>query len=59
LLSDDSLHPLSVFLSKINTGEVSLAFAIAVIYMIPPLLVFMYGEEYLIEGISYQGGVKG
>lgn len=59
LLSDDYLHPLSVFLSKINSGEISLAFAIAVIYMVLPMLVFLYGEEYLIEGITYQGGVKG
>jgi len=59
LLSDVEMHPLSVFLSKINSGEVGLAFAVATIYMIPPLLVFLYGEEYLIEGITYQGGIKG
>ncbi|WP_081676074.1 carbohydrate ABC transporter permease [Butyrivibrio sp. AC2005] len=59
LLTNDELHPLSVFLSKINAGEISLAFAVAVIYLVPPLLIFLYGEEYLIEGISYQGGLKG
>ena len=59
LLSDPDMHPLSVFLSKINTGEISLAFAVAVIYLIPPLLIFLYGEDYLVEGISYQGGIKG
>ncbi len=59
LLTNDELHPLSVFLSKINSGEISLAFAVAVIYLVPPLLIFLYGEEYLIEGISYQGGLKG
>jgi multiple sugar transport system permease protein len=59
LLSDSDKHPLSVFLSKINTGEISLAFAVAVIYLIPPLLIFLYGEDYLVEGISYQGGIKG
>lgn len=58
LLSDEEKYPLSVYLSKINSGEVSLAFAVATIYMIPTLLVFLYGEEYLVEGISYQGGVK-
>ena len=31
LLSDAEQHPLSVFLSKINTGEIGLAFAIATI----------------------------
>ncbi len=59
LLTNDELHPLSVFLSKINSGEISLAFAVAVIYLVPPLLIFLYGEEYLVEGISYQGGLKG
>lgn len=59
LLSDPETHPLSVFLSKINAGEIGLAFAVATIYMIPSLLVFLYGEEYLVEGITYQGGIKG
>lgn len=59
LLSDPDMHPLSVFLSKINSGEISLAFAVASIYMVPGILVFLYGEEYLVEGISYSGGLKG
>ena len=59
LLSDAEMHPLSVFLSKINSGEIGLAFAVATIYMVPSLLVFLYGEEYLVDGITYQGGVKG
>ena len=59
MLSEEQMHPLSVFLSKINTGEIGLAFAVATIYMVPTLLVFLYGEEYLVEGIAYQGGIKG
>ena len=59
LLSDSNKHPLSVFLSKINSGEIGLAFAVATIYMVPPILVFLYGEDYLVEGITYQGGIKG
>lgn len=59
LLSDGETHPLSVFLSKINAGEIGLAFAVATIYMVPSLLIFLYGEEYLVDGITYQGGVKG
>ncbi len=58
LLNDDTLHPLSVFLSRIKTEEISLAFAVAVIYMIPPILVFLYGEDALVEGITFQGGIK-
>lgn len=59
MLSDEQMHPLSVFLSKINSGEIGLAFAVATIYMVPTLLIFLYGEEYLVEGITYQGGLKG
>ena len=59
LLSDAEMHPLSVFLSKIISGEIGRAFAVATIYMVPSLLVFLYGEEYLVDGITYQGGVKG
>ena len=59
MLGDEQMHPLSVFLSKINAGEIGLAFAVATIYMVPTLLVFLYGEEYLVEGITYQGGLKG
>lgn len=59
LLANEELHPLSIFLSKINAGEIGLAFAVASVYMVPGLLVFMYGEDYLVEGITYQGGIKG
>lgn len=59
LLDNQEQYPLSVFLSQINTGDVGLAFAVAVVYMIPALLLFLYGEEYLVEGITYSGGVKG
>ena len=59
LLTDAEAHPLSVFLSKINAGEIGLAFAVATIYMVPSLLIFLYGEEYLVDGITYQGGIKG
>ncbi|MBO4337651.1 MAG: carbohydrate ABC transporter permease [Lachnospiraceae bacterium] len=59
LMSDQEKHPLSVFLSQINDGEVGLAFAVAVIYMIPTILIYLYGEDYLVDGISYSSGVKG
>lgn len=59
LLPDTSKQPLSVFLSSINTGEVGLAFAIATIYMVPSLLLFLHGEEALVEGITNSGSVKG
>lgn len=52
-------YPLSIYMSRINESEVGVAFAVATIYMIPSLFVFLYGEEALVEGIAFQGGVKG
>ncbi len=59
LMKESELHPLSVFLSQINTGDIGLAFAVGVVYMIPTILMFLYGEDYLVEGITYAGGIKG
>ena len=59
LLENAEQQPLSVYLSAINAGEIGIAFAIAVIYMIPGLLMFLYGEEFLVEGIAHAGSVKG
>ncbi|MBQ1264858.1 MAG: carbohydrate ABC transporter permease [Oscillospiraceae bacterium] len=58
LLPDAESQPLSVYLSTINAGEIGIAFAVAVIYMIPGLLLFLYGEPYLVEGITHAGSVK-
>lgn len=59
LLKDSDKHPLSVFLSQINTGDIGLAFSVGVVYMIPTILMFLYGEDYLVEGMTYSGGIKG
>ncbi|MCL2821346.1 MAG: carbohydrate ABC transporter permease [Oscillospiraceae bacterium] len=59
LLDNVESQPLSVYLATINAGEAGVAFAIAVIYMIPPLLLFLHGEEALVEGITHSGSVKG
>ena len=59
LLKDSEQHPLSVFLSKVNTSDAGIAFAVATVYMVPTLLMFLYSEDYLVEGISYSGGIKG
>jgi multiple sugar transport system permease protein len=54
-LKDKALYPLSVFLSHINRSELGIAFACGLLYMIPTLLIFLYGEEYLVEGIQRSG----
>jgi len=59
LLDNADSQPLSVYLSTINAGEAGIAFAVAVVYMVPPLLLFLHGEEALVEGITHSGSVKG
>ena len=59
MMPNEDAQPLSVFLSRINAGEIGLAFAVATIYMVPAILLFLHGEEYLVEGITYSGGLKG
>ena len=58
MLSDINKQPLSVYLSAINYKELGTAFAASVIFLIPPLLLFIYGGEYLEDGIASYGGVK-
>ena len=58
LLKDAVKFPLSVYLASVNARELGIAFAAAVIYMIPSGLLFLYGEEDLVRGIAYSGGIK-
>lgn len=58
MLRDPETHPLSVFLSKLNTADTGIAFAAACVYMVVPMLIFLYSEDHLVEGISYSGGIK-
>lgn len=57
-LQDAAKQPLSLYLSKIITGENGLAFAASTLYMMPMLLNFLYAEKYLLEGIRLSG-IKG
>lgn len=57
-LQDQAKHPLSVYLSRVNSDEMGIAFAASTLYMFPMLLAFLYGENYLIEGIQLSG-IKG
>ncbi|MBP7343813.1 MAG: carbohydrate ABC transporter permease [Clostridia bacterium] len=59
LQNNEDMHPLSVYLSKINAGEIGLAFAVAAIYMVLPLLLFLYSEERVLEGIASSSAIKG
>ena len=52
MIDDPAKQPLSVFLAQIRTVGLGAAFAASVFYMIPPLLLFIYGEEDLVQGIA-------
>ncbi|MGE5630840.1 MAG: carbohydrate ABC transporter permease [Caulobacteraceae bacterium] len=52
-LKDINKYPLSIYLSRVNEGELGIAFAAGIIYMLPMLFMFLYGENYLAEGISH------
>lgn len=54
-LKDEAMHPLSIFLSRINSDDIGIAFACGILYMLPTLLIFLYGENYFIEGIELSG----
>ena len=59
LLDNEELHPLSVFLNQINGSDVGVAFAAAMVYVIPCLLLYLYGEEDLIAESSHNSGITG
>ena len=46
-------YPLSVCLARIQEGAVGISFAAAVIYLVPPVLVFLFGEEFLMGSFDH------
>lgn len=59
LFIDDAVkRPLSTYLSIIGKKDFHYAFAASTIYMLPPLLMFLYWESYLVEGIQLNSGMK-
>lgn len=57
-LQDAIKQPLSVYLSVIGAEERGIAFAASTIYMLPMLLLALYAEKELVEGIQLSG-IKG
>ena len=53
LLGDRSQYPLSIFLAQIITDNMALGFSCSVLALIPPLLVFLFFEDELVEGIMF------
>lgn len=57
-IQDAERQPLSTFLAQINNGDIGLAFAGSCFYAVPMLLVLLYGQEHLKQGIAITG-IKG
>jgi len=55
-IPDSVRQPLSVYLSSMmGDNGMGMIFAASCFYMLPVVLVFLYGKEYLIEGIQLSG----
>ena len=50
-LEDQSLWPLSLFLPEISLDMAGVAMAASVLTLLPSLLIFLYGQSYLEQGI--------
>lgn len=51
-LEDKSLWPLSLYLPEISLSQAGYSFVASVITLIPPVFVFLMGQEYLERGIA-------
>lgn len=52
LLNDTMKQPLSVLMTSYNYSNMGIAFAAGVVFMIPALIIFLLGQEYIVEGIK-------
>jgi len=53
-ITDPARLPLSVYLGQI-AGNFEIIFAASLFYMLPALLVFLHGQEYLVSGLKMSG----
>jgi len=48
-------EPLSVYLAQMAAANLDMIFAASLFYLLPTVLVFLYGQEYMVEGIQLSG----
>jgi len=48
-------EPLSVYLAQMATANLDMIFAASFFYMLPALLAFLHGQEYLVQGMKMSG----
>lgn len=51
-LKDQNMHPLSVCMNQFISTNFGTAFTAGIIFMIPALLMFLVGEEYIVLGLK-------
>lgn len=54
-LKTKSLFPLALYLPEITVDKMGVSFAASVVMMLPPVLIFFWGQEYLEKGIAASG----
>ena len=54
-LEDKSLWPLSLYLPEITWAQAGYAFTASIITLIPAVFVFVWGQDYLEQGIIFSG----
>lgn len=54
-LRTKSKLPLSLYLPEITTEQMSVAFAASVVMLLPAVLGFLWGRDYLQKGIEASG----
>ena len=54
-IKDHNAQPMSLFLARINQGQMGVSFASSCFYVLPVLILLYYGQEFLKEGICLSG----
>ena len=57
-IRDSYQMPLSTHLSVAVTGDIGVIFALSTIFMLPALIIFIYGQDSLSEGIGFTRVMK-
>jgi multiple sugar transport system permease protein len=54
-IKEAAQEPLSAYLSRFAEGGLDIAFAASCFYMLPTVLIFLFGQENIVEGIQLSG----
>ena len=54
-IKDANAEPLSAYLSRFAAGGQEIVFAASCFYMLPTVLIFLYGQKNIVEGIQLSG----